>query len=292
MPVCEKCGDTGKIPIDDMNVKQCVCAYARALKAHLGPEIAGATLLDRSPFFDPDGEDYTTKNLFIKAYWTDLLPHLKWALGCKGPMFRFRVLTDERLKTIYVGAESYLSRARSKRDDLVTYNSLNDLVGEDLELIIIRLGHLGHKNIAMPGVLKESLMLREVALKPTWLIESPQAPYVPGHFAYSEDTYDYILGSGRFEVVKLSNLDESRLEAVGPQAYGRPTPVASMEVDDSAAPEVVEPEVEMPGQKKGPAVPPSKARETLDFSGSSLDLGSLGSDRKKPFKKGRPGRGG
>jgi hypothetical protein len=192
---------------DDARVQQCLCAYAKTLKTYLGPEIAAAPTITRSPLYTlgPKGEspaiDRTGENLFIKSYWTDLLPHLKWALACKGPMFRFRVVTDEKLRTVWVGNESYKQRAKSERDDLMTFNGLGDIIGPDYDLVILRLGFLGYKNAAMPGVLKEALMIRESALKPTWVVEVPSSLFGPGHLSYSEDVGGYI--ERLFEVVNL-----------------------------------------------------------------------------------------
>lgn len=265
------CDGSGYVVIDDLHTRECMCSYAKRLYAHLGPEIGGAPRLEgSSPLFWPQDEvDLTTKNVVIKGYWTDVLPHMRWVLGSKGTMFHYKILTDEKLRTVYVGAEAYTSRARSKRDDLETYNTLADIVGAEWDLLVIRLGFLGYKNVAMPGVLQEALMLREVALKPTWLIESPQAPFAPGHFAFSEEGFEYI--QRRFEVIEISEFDASRQEAVTPQNYSgnapaapakaapkrmkpRPAPSAGMEVEEEA-PTVTEPDdgdmaLDMPGANK------------------------------------------
>lgn len=206
---CPKCNYTGfhHADGDDTRVIQCICSYAKTLKAYLGPEIASASTITRSPLFELAGKgeepkvDRTQDNLFIKSYWSDLLPHLKWTLACKGPMFRYRIVTDEKLKTVFVGNESYKTRAKDVRDDIETYNSLGDIVGSDLDLVILRLGFLGYKNIAMPGILKEALMLRESAFKPTWLIDAPSNPFEHGHFSYSEDVQDYV--ARRYEVLDM-----------------------------------------------------------------------------------------
>lgn len=218
--VCARCMGTGFLPVegDDMTVQQCICAYSRALKLHLGAEIATAPNITQSPLFmagasgEPPKLDRTKENLFLKGYWTDLLPHFKWALGCKGPTFRYRIVTDEKLKTVYVGAESYATRAKGRRDEIVTYNSLSDLVGPDLDLVIIRLGFLGHKNVAMPGVLKESLMIREFACKATWIVEVPTSIFGHGHFSYSEEVAEYI--ENNFEVVNLTRKESARSDEV------------------------------------------------------------------------------
>ena len=196
-----------RVPEDDSRVLQCICSYAKTLKAYLGPEIASADNITRSPLYalgEKGGApkiDRSTENLFLKAYWSDLLPHLKWTLACKGPMFRYRVVTDEKIKTVFLGNESYRGRAKDVRDDIVTYNSIGDLVGPDLDLVILRLGFLGYKNVAMPGILKEALMLRESAMKPTWIVEVPSSLFGYGHFSYNEDVGSYI--ERTFQVVNL-----------------------------------------------------------------------------------------
>ncbi len=197
---CPKCNFTGfkHVEGDDTRVTQCICSYAKTLKAYLGTEIAKAPTITHSPLYvlgdrgQTPKVDRTRENLFISSYWSDLLPHLKWTLACKGPMFRFRVVTDEKLKTVYLGNESYKLRAKDVRDGVETFNSIGDLVGPDIDLVILRLGFLGYKNVAMPGVLKEALLLRESADKPTWLVEIPNMPFTYGHFSHSEDVAEYV----------------------------------------------------------------------------------------------------
>jgi len=239
---CSKCGGTGRIEIDDLTVRQCLCAFARAMKEHLGAEIALAKSLQTSPLFvagDPEPSvDRTKDNLFLKGYWQDLLPHFKSALVGKGLFFSFTVVKDEKLKTVYVGDESYKARSKNKRDDIQTHNSLGDIVGPEIDLAIIRLGFLGHPNRAMPGIIKETIMLRDAPSKATWLIEDPDQGYFgPGHLSYSEELAEYI--DAHFEVVDLTNKSRTPLppervvsvvEDVGMDA---PLPVARVHVERS-----------------------------------------------------------
>ena len=205
-PLCPLCNGAEVIYIDngDSDVEPCRCLRARILKQYMGPEIASAPTILRSPLFVVDNDDVTLdrtrENLFIKTSWQTILPHLKWALYCKGIRFQFRVITDEKIRTVFVGNESYMARAKGKRDDVVTINSLSDLVGSDYKLVIIRLGYLGHKNIAAPGALKEALMLREVACLPTWIIEETDRPFPECH-TYSNDVAMYI--EQKYETVTL-----------------------------------------------------------------------------------------
>ena len=225
---CAKCAYTGIIHVegDDTRVQQCICSYAKTLKAYLGPEIAAAPTITRSPFYvlggkgEPPKADRTTDSLFIKTYWSDLLPHLKWGLACKGPLFRYRIVTDEKLKTVYVGNESYRTRSREVRDEVTTFNGLGDLVGPEIDLVIIRLGFLGYKNVAMPGVLKEALMIRESASKPTWIVEVPSSPFGAGHFSYNEDVANYV--ERLFEVI---NLVKARSDEDSPHGFEVSEPI-------------------------------------------------------------------
>jgi hypothetical protein len=176
-----------------------------------------------------------------------------------------------------------------------TFNTLADIVGRDFDLVIIRLGHLGYKNVAMPGILKDALMLREVALKPTWLIDSPQSPFTMGHFAYSEDVYEYI--KNRFEVVEVSHFDEGRDEGVAPQGYsewGQPTASAVEEVGlgEEPVPEG-HGQVEAPTAKRtGGMRPPPEP--SLATTAVATAFPGENKTKKKPWEKKKKGnnRGG
>ena len=284
-PVCEKCGGAGFITIDDLNVEQCKCFKKKAIRAYLGPEIyAAPTPVGGSLFFrhvqGKEPVDKTRENLVIRGYWAQVLPHLKWALAAKadrsqGMFPKYSVITDERLKTVFVGAESYNQRARSKRDDVQTYNSLADIVGAEYELIIIRLGNLGHKNIAMPGALKEALMLREVALKPTWLIDDPHNPFVPGHLAYSDDVYDYV--SNHFEYVDISN------EVVGESAVPVDVEDMSSTPEEEAEEVVVAPPQKVRRMPVSTEVSVDKSSDAI--SNYAVDFPTKSTASKKKFGK-------
>ena len=199
--VCPTCNGVGFLYYEETDVSElCNCKIAAMMIHHLGKNIAKAPTILESPLLklpaksgDPFVLDRTKDNLLIKCVWTDLLSHLKLCLWSKGLNFRFQIVTDERIKSVYVGNEAYKSRSKASREDLVTHNSIADLVMGDYALVLIRLGFNCHKNIAAPGVVKEALMMREAAGKPTWIIEEPlSSPFVYGHFTWSEDLQVYI----------------------------------------------------------------------------------------------------
>jgi hypothetical protein len=202
---CKYCGGTGHILIDDLHVRQCICAYAKDMKVHLGPVIASARSIEASPLYVSGGDDLTKECIVIRGWWEDVRSHLKWVLFHKGLRFRYRLITDEKLVSVYLGKEAYAVRAKSRRDDVETYNGLVDLIGEEFPLVIIRLGCLGHANRAAPGILKEALMLRENIGRPTWLVETPDAVWGEGNPSYSLDVATYVLE--RFREVAIKGSD-------------------------------------------------------------------------------------
>lgn len=214
-PECKECKGLGYTlgGPDGTTQKECRNVYYRRLGSRLGVEIATAAVLTESPLYVPSPEpgappttDLTKKNLYLKGWWSDLTSHFKWTFICKfGDVgleaFRFHIVTDERLVSVWLSKEAYTSKARKKREEIVTFNNLAELIGDTYTLVIIRLGFMGHKNVALPGVLKEALMVRQAAAIPTWIVEEPESPFAPGHFAYSPEVMDYI--TQRFEVLDL-----------------------------------------------------------------------------------------
>lgn len=242
---------------DNLKARPCRCIQARMLKQFLGPGIAMAETI-RSPLFQPgNGEpliDRTKENLFVKATWKELTKHLKWVLACQfnlNPNFKFRIITDEQILRVRLGQESYTQRAKGVRDRLDTLNNLNDLVG-GFDLLIIRLGWVGHKNIALAGWLKETLGLREVELKPTWVNEEPGAYFGDGHHAWSPDVDDYI--QEHFDAVDLRQQDDID----NPQApvdrvyFGEPedNSVGIGTMTPQGEPSLVESSIDAPGEDR------------------------------------------
>lgn len=210
-PQCDGRGFVRK-PDDDTSVGQCQNLLQIQIRNLLGHEIADAGVVHSPLYVLPDDkgavvEDKTTKNLWIKAKWGRLLPHFKWALSLKlrftGLMFTFRVIDDAKIKSVFVGSESYKARPSSVRDDVQVYNTLEDLAGPDIDLVIIRLGSLGYKNKSAPGALKETLLMRDSAKKATWLVEEEDDPNRPWLHSRDEDVEFYV--QSRYEVIKLGS---------------------------------------------------------------------------------------
>lgn len=286
-PDCKECKGLGYTlgGTDGTTQKECRNVYYRRLGARLGVEIATAALLTESPLYVPSAEpgqptaDLTRKNLYLKGWWSDLTSHFKWALICKfGDVgleaFRFHIVTDERLKEVWLSKEAYTSKSRKSREESATFNNLSELIGDSYSLVIIRLGFLGHKNVAMPGILKEALMIRQAATLPTWIVEEPESPFGPGHLTYSPEVMDYI--NQRFEVV---NLTKDRPER---SIYLRGVEGAKPRVEADTGMDVDDQEVDDTPLRRVVASPPAS------FEGDPL-LGGGGSGKKRYSPKKRGG---
>ena len=272
---CEKCGGVGQIQVGPDDWVRCICSFVRTFKAKVGPDVASARTIESSPFYvpgepgEPPKVDKTTSNVFIRGWWSDLLPHLKYTLIWKNFAYNLQyflqVTTDERLKAVYLGQEAYSSRSKKKRDEIETFNTLHDYVGPGYHLVIIQLGYLGYSNKAMAGILQESLLLRQANNLPTWILEKPDCLYDSSHFAYSPQVADFF--NRYFEVIDLTNGDPvaQRNELSSDEGIS---------LDDG---EDLEEALEFAARTSSPPVPPSP------------DLDKLISDVTGPSKKKKKG---
>lgn len=200
--------------------KRCVCLERKLLRDYLGPEICDVKWV-KSELYQPvrneetgkiEG-DLTVSNLFLKGTWAITCQHLRWVLSAKrlySPGFTFKIITDDRLVRVWLGAEAYRNRSLSIREDVETNNSLSDLLTETA-LIIIRLGFV-KRNKATPQVLDEALGIRESVNRPTWIVEGSEKSYLPGHPSYSDEVAEHI--QKRFRVIDLGGDIQGERETI------------------------------------------------------------------------------
>lgn len=273
---CDRCGLTpydgckdGEISVNDITVRRCpnICVRDAVDSIHrrLGSEIASAANILESPFYRPRKDesttsevDCTTKNVRIRGTtWSEFLPHLKLVLVCH-PTLTFKVVDDGRLRDVFVGGEAYRSTAVSKRDQRETHNVIRELVGQEFGLVILRLGHLGWKNVAASGVLEEALKIRETDNQPTWVFESCDPAYVWKH-SHSTEVESYI--ESRYEEVHLTS--ELGVEvASGDIGLDSPETSEDLFVDVETAP--VEHSSFVPETAQGSFGEPSDESDRLD----------------------------
>jgi hypothetical protein len=150
------------------------------MKAHLGT-IASAGDISDSPL-DP------TKSLWVTSPWAEFLPHLKLAVVTRGLGFSFAVSSDEELKAAYLADTSVLKHQAKAGQP----RRMRDIV-EEPDLLVVRAGVLGYKNVAMPGILLEALQLRQAVIKPFWVVDQPDLSLEhEGHLAHSPFLIDFL----------------------------------------------------------------------------------------------------
>ncbi len=263
---CPECRGTKWRIVGD-KAQACVCLKRSMIDNFLGPDLAGAPQIRTGPLYAVEVAngvvlDRTSDNLLIKSGWAALRPHLRLALGYRHYVeqtFRYVILTDERVLNVYVGNERYGSRSRKIREDQDSFNGLKDLI-EGPPLVIVRLNFIGHKNIAAPGALKQALMIREVAHKPTWIIYDPN---YDTPISWNEEVVAYV--HEHFEVVDFKKL------GVPSPPSGPPT----MEVEEH----------ELPAPRPKPQPPPR--REESHASSDEDPEGMPGvAQRRQSFRLG------
>lgn len=189
---CPHCGGEGYIEITEgdpeherlqerygehawayMTERRCICKQREKFHSQVGDAIYQAERLDDSALWDR-----TDDNLFVSSHREDFLPHLRYVLAQKGLEYAWARTTDSELRDIYVG-------------DHDTYDSLGEYI-ERPSLVIIQLAVLSYKNVAMSGILMETLRIRQFEDKSTWIVNPPDEPFDSAHEAYSESLNRYI----------------------------------------------------------------------------------------------------
>lgn len=265
---CPKCGGRGWIPVSELSVRDCSCIRRKILAAFLGPDLCKAPVLESgsSPLYvvnrarwdDPATLDRTSESLLIHARWRVIASHFQLALGHRrthDTTFRFVVDTDQHLLNVYLGNEHAKWRQTVKG-----YNSLKDLV-EDPELVIIRLGFIGHTNRAAANVLREAIMIRAFANKPTWIVKDPHEAFP---VSWDEVVASYI--DENFDTIDLTTSEQRDI---------MPEPVREEHKD--MAVEDVQPVPRRPSPR-----PPPRQQEAQD-----VGLPGEGRERRSTYSKGK-----
>jgi len=276
LPRLPGCDGNGSVPVDEFTDRPCRNMLSILLREKLGPEISSSTHVTSSPLFqmtkgEPPSVDRTGDNLFLDCPWPNLLPHLKWVLGCKGLKFNFKIITDQQIKNVYVGNEQYRNQPLASREVREVFNSLSDFV-EDYDLIILRLGFIGYPNRAAAGALLETLMIREAMQAAVWVIHEEDRPWLHSR---SEEVEEYL--RTHFESVDVEPVDPGR-RYVGERS------------DDDLGLSVtdVEPEEEFSQEEPDPYEPEP---DESDDAGDEVELLSRPKAQpKSKFKKGKGGR--
>lgn len=215
--LCKRCGMqpvpecvNGHVLVDEYTARECPnfkrIRIDQLIRSRLPQQLYEAPVIRESALYTPGlkrGEpariNRTKDNLLIRGVtYNRFAPHLRLTFACL-PL-KFKIVDDSRIRDVFVGGEAYKSRPQSTRDQKEAFNVVADLIGEDFDLVVIRLGVLAYKNVAAPAVLREALMVRESLGKPTWLFEGRDVNWICSR----DPELDHYI-EGRFEEVVLAD---------------------------------------------------------------------------------------
>lgn len=220
---CKKCDGSGWIPLeatmDDSNPdwhlgskKACECQTIKPLRQYLGDVFADSPMVRSSPLYSVTqncqaaATDRTTDHLVLTGSWSTVETHIKFALVSKWLVhlgtglnrMTFRIVTDRQLKTSHFADRNNDGARKGDRVE-----RLDQLLGPEHGLVILRLGFLGGAYSEMPELLLSVMRERvEMAKRPLWIIVDPKYPLKKGMVAWSESVEAYV--DERFGKVALT----------------------------------------------------------------------------------------
>lgn len=180
---------------------------AEAIRARMTPEMLRLSHAKDSPLYRPrkKGEaapsvDRTKDNLHIKGITRrGLLAHLKLILLCQ-PL-RYHLIDDAFILEVSLGKQQYNNRPKEVREAVRTFNSINDLIGSEFDLVVITVGIQSYKNISSASQLLETLKRRrDIYDKATWVLEPPGSNW---HLSRDDAVDEYL--AKHFEVIELES---------------------------------------------------------------------------------------
>ena len=150
-PKCPTCHGSGHIIIDALRSRRCDCLKNQLFAAKLG-FLYKAKDLKVSPL-----SKRATENVFVLASDEEINPHLRRVFIGLGLDERWLYIDDSNILQAYLGKPN-AARAENLQDFL------------SYPFMVIRLGTVGYKNVALPGVICELIQLRVLGCLTTWVV--------------------------------------------------------------------------------------------------------------------------
>ena len=237
--LCDKCGNSGFIRIISDGTtppqsKRCDCRRKQDLAENMERGWKGLVFASRIP--KTELSDVLRKNVWITAT-TDLFKgHFRRVAIEKGPLWRFKVLTDADL------VQAWLANISMKGVEIMDndFKELDPLENDYLTLehaaksnkfLCIILGVKSASNKETPNVLMEVLRIRYQLNMPTWIVDQPERPLSYGHLCFSTELEFFLKqwphkrirlrGSNQPQSDTLTSIDSNEMPF---QIVSRPSP--------------------------------------------------------------------
>lgn len=173
---CLYCRGRGFVSTDGRRGKRCDCVFKRDVLANVRRVWPGFDLMKAKVLKEPSVlRDLVAENAWITGDTESYRAHLRHVVTRQGPNWFGRVRTDSEMMS------GWFAQAKAKAIEIydidVNETEALDLDLQDLaeppELLIMVLGSKRARNVATPEVLEETISIREVLGKPTWIIDQP-----------------------------------------------------------------------------------------------------------------------
>jgi hypothetical protein len=127
---------------------------------------------------------------FPSLPWNVLAAHAKdYVLRQPEPLrYTHRVTSDREIVGVRLGKRDSLHDIVSDEMflEVASFKDIDDFLRPP-QLVIVRLGDMGYKNVAAAGWVYEAINMRVLENKRTWVMVTPTHAYIPGHLAYCDD---------------------------------------------------------------------------------------------------------
>ena len=262
-PNCPKCKGRGVVALElegwpSGGAENCICVFQRDLTANVKrvwPVLLTVDSVESSPLLS-----LSKQSVWITGSQYTFRKHLRYTAFRMGVAWDARVITDSALMTAWLSTAKQVHDpdvvlSREKRDRPSDhFMTLVDLA-VPFDLLIIRLGVKAAANKEMANVLTEAINEREQLGKPTWVVDSPTHPLVPGHKCFSDEVVDLLSGFRRLHLK-----EESHAGADPAQARYAPKTVVKESVGQ------VIPTQQVPSPKTPIQQPPKKTSEPMSLN--------------------------
>jgi hypothetical protein len=146
--------------------------------------------------------DHVGQSAYITGDRDKFYRLLKHALAStwvrKSMGFRARYVTDQEILAARLGEEVKINDPEESQDSDYSGKATLFRLLESPDLVVIHLGSIKYRNVALPGYLLEGINIRAKTDKATWIYSPHEVSY--SDFFYSQELEQYLIHLKRFRL--------------------------------------------------------------------------------------------
>lgn len=210
---CISCKGSGRVPTPDgHDSTDCECTRLERTRSWVNERFPGVEPLSpgaSSPLIHvKDGlyaGDRFREDLIIRGTWKLFTQHLRATLGCRHragliggaeDKSKYRILSDEDLRIAY-----FVPSQNGEKG--IHYGGLSSIISDrpqydgtrrvgDEHLYVVRLAQSRVRNVVLPDILHQFLLLARDQRRHVWLIAESHEPFLKGHRTHNEDVAAFV----------------------------------------------------------------------------------------------------